>query len=118
MQPGEQMRVLIKGEDVMGDVLERYVTFTVPEGATGAERLEAIGLVVEPDKSVSDIVDVPMLSPADEKEIFPGDLVLHLYEPVAQPDPRWLYIPALVVLFMVMMMQRRRDSRLYVNEGA
>ncbi|MAR55943.1 MAG: C4-dicarboxylate ABC transporter [Rickettsiales bacterium] len=114
---GERFRVHIKGEDALGDVWERDVLFDVPEGATAEERLKKLGLIVTTDKSVAEIEEVPFLTPADDKEIFPGDLVLHLYEPKDQPDPRLLYIPALLVLFGVMAMQRRRErQRVHISQ--
>jgi hypothetical protein len=42
---GSQLRLRIKGEDAVGDAREFSLLLPVPEGATGEERLEKLGLL-------------------------------------------------------------------------
>ena len=81
----------------------------VPEGDTAEERLAAFGVVLleQEDRAVVD--QVIFASPADKQGgIYFDDEVSLVRKPVASPDRRLLYIPALLMIGLVLVCQRKR----------
>ncbi len=108
LEPGEQLRLRIGGLDEVGAPREFVALLTMPEGASGAERLEAAGLkVVEKEGAL--IVDNVTFGSAAQKAGMDWDQkILKVRTPASQPWKELMYIPALILLALIVMVQRRR----------
>jgi len=108
LPPGEQLRLRVAGLDDVGSPREFVALLTLPEGATGAERLEAAGLeLVETDGEL--IVDnVTFGSSAQAAGMDWDQKILKVRAPASQPPKELMYLPALLLLGLVIVVQRRR----------
>ena len=84
------------------------MVLTVGDEATGQERLEGYGLeVIEQDGNY--IVDGTTFDSAAEKAGFDFDQVIaSVGAPVDRPAKQLFFIPALMLLGLIVMLQRRR----------
>ncbi|MEL7106502.1 MAG: TRAP transporter permease [Pseudomonadota bacterium] len=113
--PGEQLQVVIAGPDF--DTLEMKnvtVPLTVPDAEGGQARLDALGFVVIPDGETQ-VLDEPMfgtdLADALDSFDFYGDEPVSISSVKATADqlPKELiFIPALLLLGFIAMLQMRR----------
>ncbi len=108
VNPGEELRVLINGQDDVGDAITLTMLVTVGDEATGEERLEGYGLeIIEQDGNY--MVDGVGFDSLAEKAGFDFDQVIaSVGVPVERPAKQWFYIPALLLLGLIVMLQRRR----------
>jgi hypothetical protein len=95
----------------LGDPLEFVALLPIGAGETGAEKLEASGLMFreEGDKMIID--DVIYDSPAQSAGLDWDQEVLRVLKPVPQPSKYWMFIPALLLLALVVFLQRGRAAR-------
>jgi predicted metalloprotease with PDZ domain len=108
LAPDEQLRLRIAGLDEVGSPKEFVALLNIPAGATGDERIEKAGLkLVERDGAV--IVDnVTFGSPAQKAGMDWDQKILKVRVPASQPPKELMYLPALLLLGLVIVMQRRR----------
>ena len=108
LAPGEQLRLRIAGVDEVGAPREFVALLTLPEGASGPERLEAAGLkVVEKEGAL--IVDNVTFGSAAQKAGMDWDQkILKVRVPASQPWKELMYLPALILLGLIIVMQRKR----------
>jgi len=105
------LRLQILGEGDFGDPLTTYMQLPVPEGETGEERLENLGLelVIEDERAVVDMVAYGSQA-ADLGFDFDQEII-----EVLAPVDRWtkelMWIPAFLVFGLIVVMQRRRRDR-------
>jgi TRAP transporter 4TM/12TM fusion protein len=109
--PGEDLRLRVRGVNELGDPLEFVALLRVGDEATGAERLEAAGLVLVERDGRTVIDDVAYDSPAARAGLDWDQEVLRVLRPVAQPSKYLIFIPALALLALVVWLQRRRAGR-------
>ncbi len=105
---GEQLRLQVSGLNAVGDPVTFTALLPVGEGETGKDRLFASGLeyVVDGEEVVID--NVAFDSPA-QKAGFDWDQKVELIrQPVAQPSKYLMFIPALILLGLIIMLQRGR----------
>ena len=81
------------------------------EGATGAERLDNAGLVFRQDGDKLIIDDVAYNSAAQSAGLDWDQEVLRVLKPEPQPSKYLMFLPALLLLGVVVMLQRGRNSR-------
>ena len=105
---GEPLRLRISGTDAVGEKREWVVLLNLPEGATGAERLEAAGLTLVDRDGKTIIDDVAFDSPASEVGLDWDQEIVRVLSPVETPSKYWIYLPALLLLGAVAWLQRRR----------
>lgn len=108
---GYPLKVEIHGEDMLGDPKERYIKIKVAEGDTAEERLDAYGMSVSVDGDIATIDQVRFNSAADKESLFFGDEIASVRAPTDQPEPRLLFIPALLLIILVVWMQKRRIAK-------
>ena len=113
LAPDEQLRLRIAGVDEVGSPKEFVALLSIPAGATGQERVEAAGLqLVEKDGAV--IVDnVTFGSPAQKAGMDWDQKILKVRVPESQPWKELMFVPALILLGLIIVMQRKRRD---VNE--
>jgi hypothetical protein len=108
---GDELRLRVAGLDSFGDPIEFVALLPITTDGTGAERLEAAGLeFIETDgKMVID--NVVFGSPAANAGLDWDQEVLRVLKPVPQPSKYLMFIPALLLLAGVVMLQRGRNGR-------
>jgi len=108
--PGSEMRLIVEGQDDVGD----KITFTaiVPVGneATGEERLAAYGLEVLSEDGKVLIDGTTFDSPAAKAGLDFDQTILTVLVPADQPTKLLMFIPALVLLGLIVLLQRRRNG--------
>ncbi|MDZ7851162.1 MAG: TRAP transporter permease [Halomonas sp.] len=105
------LRLQIAGIDAYGDPMTTYMTLPVPDGETGEERLENLGLelIVEDERAMVD-----MVAYGSQAANLGFDFEQEIIEVLAPVD-RWtkelMWIPAFLVFGLIVVMQRRRRDR-------
>ena len=99
--------------DTIGKMVTRTVDLTIPEGAegTGSERLfDMFGIEVEEYEGVQEVGFVTFGSPAEQMDIRMGAQVIGIDIDLDAPSKQLAYIPALLLLGIIVLVQRRRQS--------
>lgn len=108
VEDGSALRLRILGENAVGDPREFTVLLPVPDGASGEERLQKLGLALyeEGDKVLVDNVTFGSLA-ADAGLEFDQQILN-----VRAPTDRWMkelmWIPGLALFGLIVLLQRRR----------
>ncbi|WP_020593082.1 TRAP transporter permease [Kiloniella laminariae] len=107
--PKDELRLRVDGFDEVGQPISLTMLLVVGDEPTGEERLEAYGLeVIEQDgKHIIDAVTFD--SPAEKAGFDFDQTILSIGMPVERPAKELFYIPALLFLGLVVMLQRRRE---------
>lgn len=113
--PGTELRATVSGMNDVGDPITLTMMIPVGSEATGDERLEAFGLMVfEQDGKL--IVDGTAYDSPAQQAGFDFDQVFETLDvPTAQPPRQLFYIPALLLLGLIYLLQRGR-KRQFVEE--
>ncbi|MFV9653887.1 TRAP transporter permease [Pseudomonas sp. NY15366] len=108
VEDGSSLRLQVLGENAVGDPREFTVLLPVPDGASGQERLEKLGLNLyeEGDKVLVDSVTFGSMA-ADAGLEFDQQILS-----VRAPTDRWMkelmWIPGFLLFGLVVLLQRRR----------
>jgi TRAP transporter 4TM/12TM fusion protein len=108
---GEQLRLRVKGEDMMGDEYEMTVMLQVGPEQGGAEKLAGLGIETreEDGKIIVDMVGFG--SSAEKAKIDFDQEILSVQMPTDRPGKEFMYLPAFVVLAGIWFLQRGRARR-------
>ncbi len=115
---GTALRLTVSGPDIdaIGETHETTLSLYA-EGATGAERLASSGLLLYPDGDAIRL-DEPMFGSAMAEQLgdfdFYADVPVALAGvevPAARLPAQIFYIPALLLLGLVILLQRRRQTK-------
>ncbi|MEK9754190.1 MAG: TRAP transporter permease [Rhodospirillaceae bacterium] len=107
---GGQIQVRVKGKNLNDEMVDKVVMLRLGEGKIGADRLKVAGLELREDKGKMIIDNVVFGSPAEKQKI---DIDWELASVVSKadvPDKQWMYIPAFVLLGLIILLQRRRRA--------
>jgi hypothetical protein len=106
--PGTLLQTRIAGLDQFGAPTQFATLLEVPEGATGEERVQAMGITLleRDDKQIID--NVAFDSAAQKAGLDWDQELLFFREPLPQPSKYWIFIPTLLVLAGLVALQRRR----------
>ncbi|HMB74979.1 MAG TPA: TRAP transporter fused permease subunit, partial [Kiloniellaceae bacterium] len=107
---GEDLRVRVAGLNDVGDPIQFVALVKIGDQATGEERLAAAGITLAERDGKMFIDDVAFGSPAADAGLDWDQEVLRVLQPNEQPTKYLMYIPALLVLALVVLMQRRRNG--------
>jgi TRAP-type uncharacterized transport system fused permease subunit len=107
--PGSSKRVWIAGTNIDGKDVRKGVLLPLGEAGTARERLGRIGLTVVPLGNQMQIAQVKFGSRAEKLGIEQGFNVDSIEVPSDRPDKEWMFIPALALLGLVVLLQRRRS---------
>ena len=91
--------------------MRKTVLLPVGTEGTGAQRLAKAGLTVMKTPAGVQVMAVGLKSPADKAGIEQGFTITGLETERDRPHKEWLYLPALLVLALVMGLQRARVGR-------
>ena len=107
-QVGQDIRMTVNGMNAVGDPVTFTALIPVPEGETGADRVLAAGIEwIDNDGKV--IIDNVTFDSVAQKAGLDWDQeILEVKAPASQPSKYWMFIPALVLLALVVVLQRRR----------
>tara|TARA_R110002051_G_scaffold38640_3_gene81975 strand:- start:36591 stop:39335 length:2745 start_codon:yes stop_codon:yes gene_type:complete len=108
---GEDLRIRVAGVNDLGDPIEFVAVLEIGDGATGEERLEAAGLAFRTDGDAMIIDDVGYDSAASLAGLDWDQQVLRVLRPLDQQSKYWMFIPALLLLGLVVLLQRGRNAR-------
>ncbi len=107
-QVGQKLRLTVSGLNAVGDPVTFTALLPVGEGETGADRLLASGLEYIQNGDSVIIDNVSFDSPAQEAGFDWDQTIEKVMRPVPQPSKYWMFIPALLLLGGVIMLQRGR----------
>ena len=122
---GDQLRIIVSGPDFdTGEMKDTTLVVDIGEGATGAERLEALGFaIIEEDGLVK--LDEPLFGTPVSDGLasfdFYADEAVRIstaQAPSSQLPKELIFIPALVLLGLLALIQRRRVGDFPETEGA
>jgi len=102
------LRIQIAGLDAFGDPMTTYMTVPVPDGDSGQERLDNLGLelLIEGEKAIVDMVAYG--SQASDLGFDFDQEIIEVLAPVDRWTKELMWIPAFLVFGLVVMLQRRR----------
>jgi len=112
MEPGAQLRVMLKGEKMDGSEFTKTVMLPVGDEKTGAERLAAIGLETRNEEGKILIDNVVFSSAAEKAGIDFDQEVLNIQMPTKRLPKQLMFIPALVLYAFIWFVQRGRKQKL------
>ncbi|MCL5777243.1 TRAP transporter permease [Limibaculum sp. FT325] len=107
---GEKLRLRVAGVNDLGDPIEFVALVPIGNEATGEERLAAAGITVAERDGKMFLDDVAFGSPAADAGLDWDQEVLRVLRPADQPSKYLMFIPALLLLGGVVMLQRRRAA--------
>jgi Domain of unknown function (DUF3394)/Tripartite ATP-independent periplasmic transporter, DctM component len=104
------LRLRIATQDLGGETVEKLVRLTLGRGDTPAERLAGSGLTVRQTSDTVMVQSVRFGSEARKYRLQPGDEIRAVVVPAERPSPYWLALPALALLALIVLAQRRRKQ--------
>ncbi|SFP43755.1 TRAP transporter permease [Tranquillimonas alkanivorans] len=115
-EPGERLRLLIRGPDFnTGDMTETTLVMEIEEG-TAQERIDASGLLLWTDEDTVRM-DEPMFGTTTAEKLANFDFyaedpveLAQVLSPRDRLPKQVFYIPALLLLGLVILLQRRRQT--------
>ncbi len=107
--PGTGLRVRIEGTTLEGKDVRKTVLLPLAGGGSGLQRMAGAGLQVMASPAEVRVASVKLNSPADKAGFEQGFVVTGIETEVSRPAKEWLFVPALVVLGVVALLQRRRS---------
>ena len=109
---GGHLRMWVEGIDAEGREVSKAVMLPLGDAdATFSERLQRAGLLTMEVGDRQQISNVRFGSQADRLGLDMGMDITGLLIPADRPDRRWFFIPALLVLGLVWLVQKRRRDR-------
>jgi TRAP transporter 4TM/12TM fusion protein len=110
LEPGTELRLRIDGQNEFGDPISFVALLPIGEGDSGEDRLLDAGLeTIEQDGQL--IVDnVAFNSPAQTAGLDWDQTITAVLAPNPQPWKELMWIPALIVLALIIMAQRARRA--------
>ncbi len=111
MEPGEQLRLSLKGEKIDGTEYTMAVMLPVGDEPTGAERMQAIGFETREEEGKFFIDNVVFASAAEKAKIDFDQEILHVQVPNERPPKQLMFIPALLLLGLIYKLQKGRIKK-------
>ncbi|MEQ9557101.1 MAG: TRAP transporter permease [Rhodospirillales bacterium] len=105
---GEKIRLMIAGKDEVGNPREWMVVLPMGPAASGAERIKASGITLREDGGKVLIDDVAFGSEAKKVGLDWDQEITHVLQPADQVNKYWVYLPAFLVLCLVVLAQKAR----------
>ncbi|MCJ8300924.1 MAG: DUF3394 domain-containing protein, partial [Pseudomonadales bacterium] len=105
------IRLHISGEDDFGDPTQFMAVLRLPAAESAAERLSKIGLTLISSDLGVEIDATEIGSAAAQAGLDAFQLIESLEVPNQQPPKQLVYIPAVLLILLVRMLQRKRRDR-------
>jgi len=110
VEEDSQLRLRIRGEDAVGDMREFSLLVAIPDGETGEEKLDKLGLMTYEEEGKVLIDSVTFGSPAAEMGLQFDQEILAVRAPTERWAKEWMWLPALLLFGLVVWVQRRRKQ--------
>ncbi|MEO7852171.1 MAG: DUF3394 domain-containing protein, partial [Rubrivivax sp.] len=104
----ERKRVWVEGLNLEGKEVRKGVLLPLGEPGKAAERLKRIGLTVMSLGSDVQVGAVAFGSTAEKLGLEQGFRITSIEVPAERPAKEWMFVPALLLLGIVVLLQRRR----------
>ena len=108
LPPNSDLRLHVEGESIEGNLVTKMVVLPMGESAPGKARLEKAGLELRTEKKRVFVDMVTYDSLAQKAGIDFDWEILSLQIRTDRPAKQWMYFPALALLGLVVIRQRRR----------
>lgn len=118
LEPGGVLRMRISGEDSVGKMRDFSVLLEVPEGETGQDRLDTLGIATYQHDGQTLIDVVGFASPAEAAGLQFDQQIVDIRVPIERVRKEWMWIPALLLFGFVIALQRRRVARTAIPVAA
>jgi hypothetical protein len=106
---GEPLRLRIKGTNEVGQPMEKVVELQLPPGEpTGEGRLKKAGLTLKKDGARIMVDEVAFGSQAKKVGLDWDQEIIQVRVAADTPSKYWMYIPAFLLLGILVWLQRRR----------
>ncbi len=105
---GERKRVWVEGLNLDGKEIRKGVLLPLGDAGPARERLRRIGLTVMALGDEVQIAAVQFGSTAEKLGLEQGFKITQIEMPAQRPVKEWMYIPALLLLAVVIVVQRAR----------
>jgi hypothetical protein len=107
---GGTLRLKVESQTRAGDTVDKVLRFTIGAGASGEEKLRGEGLTLRTLGETVQVANVRFGSEATKFGLSAGDQIKAVYVSADRPNPYWTAIPALALLGLVVLLQRRRRA--------
>ncbi len=108
--PGQTLRFRADSQNRAGEDVEKLVRLALRDGRTGTERLRESGLVLDMTGDKPAVQSVRFGSEAAKYGLSAGDEITAVLVPAERVDRYWLAVPALFLLGLIVILQRRRKQ--------
>ncbi len=109
---GDQLRLTLKGEKMNGKEFTMVVSLQIGPEGNGKQRLEEIGMSLRNEDGKIFVDNVVFSSAAQKARVDFDQEILNLQVTTDRPPKQLMFIPALVLLFLVWLSQRRRIKKM------
>ncbi len=107
---GEAMRLRVAGQNDFGDPIEFVAQVTIAKDGTGEEKLAEAGLTLLDNDGKTVIDDVAFNSAAQSAGLDWDQEVLSVQQPQSTPTKYLMFIPALLLLWLIVWLQKGRAA--------
>lgn len=107
-KPGAGLRVRIEGTTIEGKDVKKTVLLPIGDPAPGTKRLADVGLGVMTLPTGTQVMSVGLKSQAAKAGFEQGFIVTGIETERPRPAKEWMFVPALALLGIVVVLQRRR----------
>jgi len=108
MPVDSQIRIRVMGEDIEGREIDKTVMLPLGAAGAGEDRLFEAGLELIVDDGKTIVDNVVFGSTAERQKIDFDFEIVSVEVKSDRPAKQWFYLPALLVLGLIVMLQRRR----------
>ena len=108
VEEDSQLRLRVMGEDDVGDPREFVVLLAIPDGESGEDKLEKIGLMTYEEGGKLLVDSVTFGSPAAEAGLEFDQEILRVRAPTDRWPKEYMWIPGFLLFGLIVWMQRRR----------
>ncbi|WP_422072171.1 TRAP transporter permease [Tranquillimonas rosea] len=118
LAPGDDLRLSIDGVNGIGEPISFVALLPVGEGETGEDRLFNSGLELIENGDEVVIDNVTFGSPAAEAGFDWDQTITQVEVPANPPSKYWMFIPAVLLLALVVFLQRARGGAVRPRQAA
>ncbi len=111
MEPGSQLRLMIRGEDFNGNEYEKTLMLPVGDEQNGAERIIGIGFETREDEGKILIDNVVFSSPAEKAGVDFDQEIVSVQSVASRPPKQLVFIPAILAFVLIWSIQRGRSRK-------
>ena len=104
----EQLRIWVEGQTIEGRNIKKGVLLPLGPKAPARERLKSIGLTLIPLGTDMTVGQVQFGSRSEKLGLEPGFKIAAIELDAQRPDKEWLFLPALLLLAIIILLQRTR----------